>query len=233
MSQYSFSDEPREPLGTVYVVDDDDAVRDSLKWMLEAHNYHVELFDSGESFIAKYDPNIVAIAILDIRMPGMSGLEVQDHLRRRHSFMPCVFVTGHGDVSMAVHAFKSGAVDFIEKPYDQEKLKVTINKMFREARRLHEERERRLVNRALLDKLTPREQEVLERIASGRLNKQIADDLNISIKTVEAHRASIMDKTNSSTVADLMRVFMQAKQALDEERAKEEETKDLVEPMHY
>ena len=212
MNHYDYLDGYRESAGTVYIVDDDDAVRDSLKWLLEASNYHVELYDSGESFIAKYDPNTIAVLVLDIRMPGMSGLEVQEHLLQRKADIPIIFVTGHGDVTMAVQAFKAGAVDFIEKPYDQNALKALIERMLEVARTRHIESERRKLNQALLDRLTPRGQEVLERIANGRLNKQIADDLKISIKTVEAHRASIMDKTNSGTVADLMRVFMESRQ---------------------
>lgn len=194
--------------GTVYVVDDDDAIRDSLRWLLEANDYKVELYDSGESFIAKYDPNAIAVLVLDVRMPGMSGLEVQEHLLARKADLPIIFITGHGDVPMAVRALKKGAVDFIEKPFQQAALKAQVEHMLNEARERRMKNERQSLNEALLAKLTPREQQVLERIVAGRLNKQIADDLGISIKTVEAHRASIMDKTNSGTVADLMRIVM-------------------------
>ncbi|MCI6531319.1 MAG: response regulator, partial [Mesosutterella sp.] len=183
--------------GTVYVVDDDDAIRDSLRWLLEANDYKVELYDSGESFIAKYDPNAIAVLVLDVRMPGMSGLEVQEHLLARKADLPIIFITGHGDVPMAVRALKKGAVDFIEKPFQQAALKAQVEHMLAEARERRMKNERQSLNEALLAKLTPREQQVLERIVAGRLNKQIADDLCISIKTVEAHRASIMDKTNS------------------------------------
>lgn len=198
--------------GTVYVVDDDDAIRDSLRWLLEANDYKVELYDSGESFIAKYDPNAIAVLVLDVRMPGMSGLEVQEHLLARKADLPIIFITGHGDVPMAVRALKKGAVDFIEKPFQQAALKAQVEHMLNEARERRMKNERQSLNEALLEKLTPREQQVLERIVAGRLNKQIADDLGISIKTVEAHRASIMDKTNSGTVADLMRVVMDTSQ---------------------
>lgn len=198
--------------GTVYVVDDDDAIRDSLRWLLEANDYKVELYDSGESFIAKYDPNAIAVLVLDVRMPGMSGLEVQEHLLARKADLPIIFITGHGDVPMAVRALKKGAVDFIEKPFQQAALKAQVEHMLNEARERRMKKERQSLNEALLAKLTPREQQVLERIVAGRLNKQIADDLGISIKTVEAHRASIMDKTNSGTVADLMRVVMDTSQ---------------------
>ena len=198
--------------GTVYVVDDDDAIRDSLRWLLEANDYKVELYDSGESFIAKYDPNAIAVLVLDVRMPGMSGLEVQEHLLARKADLPIIFITGHGDVPMAVRALKKGAVDFIEKPFQQAALKAQVEHMLTEARERRMKNERQSLNEALLAKLTPREQQVLERIVAGRLNKQIADDLGISIKTVEAHRASIMDKTNSGTVADLMRVVLDTSQ---------------------
>ena len=198
--------------GPVYVVDDDDAIRDSLRWLLEANDYKVELYDSGESFIAKYDPNAIAVLVLDVRMPGMSGLEVQEHLLARKADLPIIFITGHGDVPMAVRALKKGAVDFIEKPFQQAALKAQVEHMLNEARERRMKNERQSLNEALLAKLTPREQQVLERIVAGRLNKQIADDLGISIKTVEAHRASIMDKTNSGTVADLMRVVMDTSQ---------------------
>lgn len=198
--------------GTVYVVDDDDAIRDSLRWLLEANDYKVELYDSGESFVAKYDPNAIAVLVLDVRMPGMSGLEVQEHLLARKADLPIIFITGHGDVPMAVRALKKGAVDFIEKPFQQAALKAQVEHMLNEARERRMKNERQSLNEALLAKLTPREQQVLEHIVAGRLNKQIADDLGISIKTVEAHRASIMDKTNSGTVADLMRVVMDTSQ---------------------
>ena len=198
--------------GTVYVVDDYEAIRDSLRWLLEENDYKVELYDSGESFIAKYDPNAIAVLVLDDRMPGMSGLEVQEHLLARKADLPIIFITGHGDVPMAVRALKKGAVDFIEKPFQQAALKAQVEHMLNEARERRMKNERQSLNEALLAKLTPREQQVLERIVAGRLNKQIADDLGISIKTVEAHRASIMDKTNSGTVADLMRVVMDTSQ---------------------
>jgi RNA polymerase sigma factor (sigma-70 family) len=197
-----------ESLGVVYVVDDDDAVRDSLQWLLEASRYRVLGFDSAEKFLAGYDPAAIAVAIVDVRMPGMSGLELQDELIARGVPYPIIFITGHGDVPMAVSTMKKGAVDFIEKPFDQDALKKLVERMLGEARTRASESERRRISEALVAKLTPREQQVLERIVAGRLNKQIADDLGISIKTVEAHRANIMDKLNANTVADLMRTVL-------------------------
>jgi two-component system response regulator TtrR len=197
-----------ETLGVVYVVDDDDAVRDSLQWLLEASGYRVFGFESAEKFLADYDPAAIAVAVLDVRMPGMSGLELQEELIARKALLPIIFITGHGDVPMAVNTMKKGAVDFIEKPFDQAALKALVDRLLVDARERAASSERQRMNEALLAKLTPREQQVLERIVAGRLNKQIADDLGISIKTVEAHRANIMDKVNANTVADLMRIVL-------------------------
>ena len=208
---FNFDNIRKEPLGTVYVVDDDADVRDSMRRLLESQDYRVEAFESGEAFIAKYDPNAIAVLLLDQRMPGgMTGTEVQDHLIARKATIPIVFLTGHGDVPIVVSALKKGAADFLQKPVKIEILLPLIAKLLNEARENRMQSERQSLNEAMLSKLTPREQQVLERIVAGRLNKQIADDLGISIKTVEAHRASIMDKTNSGTVADLMRVVLGA-----------------------
>jgi two-component system, LuxR family, response regulator TtrR len=200
--------ETGESLGVVYVVDDDDAVRDSLQWLLEANHYRVIGFESAERFLAGHDPAGIAVAIIDVRMPGMSGLELQDELIARNVSYPIIFITGHGDVPMAVSTMKKGAVDFIEKPFDHDALKALVDRMLTEAREKAADAERRRLSESLIAKLTAREQQVLERIVAGRLNKQIADDLGISIKTVEAHRANIMDKLNANTVADLMRTVL-------------------------
>jgi two-component system, LuxR family, response regulator TtrR len=200
--------ESEDTLGVVYVIDDDDAVRDSLQWLLEASRYRVIGFDSAEKFLAGHDPAAIAVAIIDVRMPGMSGLELQDELLARKVPYPVIFITGHGDVPMAVSTMKKGAVDFIEKPFDQDALKALVERMLADARAQASETERRRLSESLMARLTAREQQVLERIVAGRLNKQIADDLGISIKTVEAHRANIMDKLNANTVADLMRTVL-------------------------
>ena len=194
----------------IRLVDDEPDVRAALSLMLEIEGWRCVSYASAREFLVENMDSPGCLG-LDVRMPGMSGLEVQEHLLARKAELPIIFITGHGDVSMAVNALKRGAVDFIEKPFEQATLKQLVERMLREARERHMEKERRSLNEALLAKLTPREQQVLERIIHGRLNKQIADDLGISIKTVEAHRASIMDKTNSGTVADLMRVVMGTK----------------------
>jgi two-component system, LuxR family, response regulator TtrR len=200
-----------DPLSTVYVVDDDEAVRDSVRFLLEAGGYTVEPFDSAEAFLSGFDADALACVIVDVRMPGMSGLELQEELLRRGVPMPIVIVTGHGDVQMAVATMKKGAADFIEKPFDQNALKTLVDRLLTRARTEAGENERTRMSTQLIAQLTPREQQVLGRIAAGRLNKQIATDLGISIKTVEAHRANIMSKLRANTVADLMRVVLQAK----------------------
>jgi FixJ family two-component response regulator len=194
--------------GTVYVVDDDEGVRDSLQWLLEGKDYRVRCYDSAETFLSRYDPREVACLIVDIRMGGMTGLELQDRLLERKSPLPIVFITGHGDVPMAVTTMKKGAMDFIQKPFQEDALVSLVERMLDQAKDAFTEHQHSASRDALLAKLTSREAQVLERIVAGRLNKQIADDLGISIKTVEAHRANIMEKLNANTVADLLKIAL-------------------------
>ena len=194
--------------GTVYVVDDDEAVRDSLQWLLEGKDYRVRCFESAEAFLARYDPREVACLIVDIRMAGMTGLDLQDRLIERKSPLPIVFITGHGDVPMAVDTMKKGALDFIQKPFNEDALVNLVERMLDVARQSFAGYQQAASREALLAKLTSREAQVLERIVAGRLNKQIADDLGISIKTVEAHRANIMEKLGANTVADLLKITL-------------------------
>ena len=194
--------------GTVYVVDDDEAVRDSLQWLLEGKDYRVRCFESAESFLSRYDAREVACLIVDIRMGGMTGLELQNRLIESSSPLPIVFITGHGDVPMAVDTMKKGAMDFIQKPFKEEQLVALVERMLDQARDAFAEQQIAASRGALMARLTLREAQVLERIVAGRLNKQIADDLCISIKTVEAHRANIMEKLNANTVADLLKIAL-------------------------
>ncbi len=194
--------------GTVYVVDDDEAVRDSLQWLLEGKDYRVRCFDSAESFLSRYDAREVACLIVDIRMGGMTGLELQNRLIDAKSPLPIVFITGHGDVPMAVDTMKKGAMDFIQKPFKEDQLVGLVERMLEQAKESFTDYQLSVDRDALLSKLTLRESQVLERIVAGRLNKQIADDLGISIKTVEAHRANIMEKLSANTVADLLKIAL-------------------------
>ncbi len=194
--------------GTVYVVDDDEAVRDSLQWLLEGKGYRVRCFESAESFLSRYDAREVACLIVDIRMAAMTGLELQNRLIEARSPLPIVFITGHGDVPMAVDTMKKGAMDFIQKPFNEEQLVGLVERMLDHAKDTFADYQLSVSRDTLLSKLTLRESQVLERIVAGRLNKQIADDLGISIKTVEAHRANIMDKLSANTVADLLKIAL-------------------------
>ncbi len=194
--------------GTVYVVDDDEAVRDSLQWLLEGKDYRVRCFESAESFLSRYDAREVACLIVDIRMGGMTGLELQSRLIEVGSPLPIVFITGHGDVPMAVDSMKKGAMDFIQKPFKEDQLVTLVERMLDQAKDSFAEFQSAASRDALMARLTLREAQVLERIVAGRLNKQIADDLGISIKTVEAHRANIMEKLNANTVADLLKIAL-------------------------
>ena len=150
----------------------------------------------------------MACLIVDIRMGGMTGLELQQRLLEAHSPLPIVFITGHGDVPMAVNTMKKGAMDFIQKPFKEDELVSLVERMLERAKDSFAEFQSAASRDALLSKLTSREAQVLERIVAGRLNKQIADDLGISIKTVEAHRANIMEKLNANTVADLLKIAL-------------------------
>lgn len=193
---------------TIFIVDDDEAVRDSLRWLLEANGYQVECFASAEAFLNSFDEEQLSVLIVDVRMPGMSGLELQEALIERNINTPMVFITGHGDVPMAVSTMKKGAIDFLEKPFNEAELRKIVARMIDTAIEQREKEIARRNHEEILGRLTAREQQVLERIVAGRLNKQIAGDLDISIKTVEAHRANIMEKLEVTTVADLMKIAL-------------------------
>lgn len=193
---------------TIFIVDDDEAVRDSLRWLLEANGYRVKSFAGAEEFLGEYEPEQVGVLIADVRMPGMSGLELQEELIARNAPLPIVFITGHGDVPMAVSTIKKGAVDFLEKPFNETDLRTIVARMLQQATERVSQAQAQRSHQAVLSRLTAREQQVLERIVAGRLNKQIAGDLSISIKTVEAHRANIMEKLEVTTVADLMKIAL-------------------------
>ena len=198
-----------EPL--VYVVDDDEAVRDSLTLLLKAVGLASQTFSSAAEFLNHYDPEQHGCLVADIRMPGMSGLDLQDELNRRGAQLPLIFITGHGDVPMAVDAMKSGALDFIEKPFRDQDL------LDRMQQALAWDKERRIENlktlaiRERLATLTPRETEVMECVVQGQANKVIAMDLGVSQRTVEIHRARVMEKMAVRSVAKLVRAVEAAK----------------------
>jgi len=193
---------------TVFVVDDDQAMRSSLKWLIESIGMQVKTYSSADEFLSSYFPGRAGCLLLDVRMPGMSGLELQAHLARKDSRLPVILITGHGDVSMAVKAMKSGAVDFIEKPFHDEELLTSIRNAleFDEKRRALQSRRAEIA--VHLAELTPREHEVMEMVTEGRANKEIATVLGVSAKTVEAHRARVMGKMGASSLAELVRMAL-------------------------
>ncbi|NJM32368.1 MAG: response regulator transcription factor [Limnobacter sp.] len=207
MTENNHADQPAN-VETVFIVDDDEAVRDSLQWLIEPEGYRVVTFEDPEKFLESFTWPQVCVLLLDIRMPKLSGLEVQNTLLERGQEVPTVFITGHGDVNLAVETMKQGAVDFLEKPFDEARIRKLIDEYMEHCRHLVADAEIDSRINRLYAKLTSRELQVLERIIAGRLNKQIADDLQISIKTVEAHRANIMDKLQVTTVADLLKVAL-------------------------
>jgi FixJ family two-component response regulator len=197
----------------VYIVDDDEAVRDSLKWLLEGNGYSVKVFENAEQLLdtqAGQEHSLTGCLILDVRMPGITGIELHDELLTKKINIPVIFITGHGSVTLAVKSMKKGAIDFLEKPFSEEEICKLVDGALKKYRESNDKKENNLKAQCLLAKLTPRENQVLERITAGRLNKQIADDLNISIKTVEAHRANIMTKVEARTVAELIKIALTA-----------------------
>ena len=190
----------------VYVVDDDEAVRDSLGILLESVDLPCQTFASASDFLEKHDPEQHSCLVADIRMPGMSGLDLQEELNRRSSTIPILFITGHGDVPMAVDAMKSGALDFIQKPFRDQDLLDRIHQA------LESDEERREDNRELSEtrnriaRLTARETEVMHRVVQGQANKVIALDLGVSQRTVEIHRARVMQKMGARSLAELVRM---------------------------
>lgn len=190
----------------IYIVEDDDALRDSLCWLIESAGYRVAAYSNAESFLARLEPEGGGCLVLDVRMPGMSGLELQEHLIRRRRHLPIIFITGHGDVPTAVNAIKRGAFDFIEKPFQDQELLARVESVVRSDHSPPESRERQRVMASRLAALSQREREVMERVIDGKPNKCIAKELDISVKTVEAHRSRMMRKLSANSVAELVRL---------------------------
>jgi two-component system response regulator TtrR len=195
---------------TIFVVDDDEAMRDSMSWLLEGEGYRVSCFDSGESYLGAWRDDMRGCLVLDVRMPEMSGLELQEKLDALGSRLPIIFITGHGDVPMAVAALQRGACDFIEKPFHNEDLLSRIERALEIDAEIAARRQRDGAVARRLEQLTQREREVMQLVVAGKLNKQVADQLDISMKTVEAHRARVMEKMGVRTLAELVRVVMSA-----------------------
>ena len=192
--------------GVVYVVDDDRAVRDSLNMLLRSAGIVSEAFESAAAFLAGLRADRIGCLVADIRMPGMSGLELQQELNARKVEIPIVFITGHGDVPMAVNAMKAGAVDFLTKPFRNRDLLDRIEAALGSARAGFRDHEKLRDTRARYATLTPREVEVMGLVVSGLANKVIAMDLGVSQRTVELHRARVMQKMGVRSLAELVRL---------------------------
>jgi FixJ family two-component response regulator len=199
------TDEPK-----VFVVDDDAAMRDSLQWLIQSVGVAVETFATAEEFLAAYDPSRPGCLVLDVRMPGMGGLNLQQELNRREIGLPILIVTGYAEVPMAVRALKAGAFDFIEKPFSDQLLlervrqAITLDREIRHARAVRAEAALRVA------RLTPREREVMELVIVGHPNKIIADRLGLSPKTVEVHRSQVMRRLEVDSLAELVRLVILA-----------------------
>ena len=193
---------------TVFIVDDDQEVRDAIKLLMDSVGLAAETFESAQDYLERFDPLLNGCLVLDIRMKGMGGLDLQDRLALEETHPPIIIITGHGDVPMAVRAVKAGAVDFIEKPFNDQLLLDAVHR----AIELDAERRGRASRLAdiqtRVQRLTPREREILEMVVAGNRNKVIAIDLNISQSTVEAHRAKVMEKMEARSLSELMRMML-------------------------
>jgi RNA polymerase sigma factor (sigma-70 family) len=198
-------------LSTVFLIDDDASVRRALTRLIKSAGYQVQAFGSAREFL---DQNVTAddpaCLVLDVRMPGLNGLDLQRELQRRNTNLPIIFVTGHGDIPMSVKAMKAGAVDFLPKPVNDADLLNAVEQALARATRQGSEREQLEEIRQRLETLTPREREVLEHVVSGQLNKQIASDLGTVEKTVKVHRARVMEKMGVQSLAELVRIAERA-----------------------
>jgi FixJ family two-component response regulator len=189
---------------TVFVVDDDASVRGALARLLHSAGYQTETFASAEGFLAQSRFDAPGCILLDVRMPGLNGLELQQALTAADRQLPIVFITGHGDVPMSVRAMKAGAEDFLPKPFDDEELLKAVAQALNKSQREQNERTEVAEIRKRLSSLTPREREVLCHVVAGQLNKQIAADLSIAEKTIKVHRARVMEKMGASSLAGLV-----------------------------
>ncbi len=193
---------------TVFIIDDDREVREALQLLMESVGLQVELFDSANTFMEQFDASRPGCIILDVRMPGMSGLELQSQLLEQPLCPPIIIFTGHGDVPMAVRAVQAGAVDFIEKPFNDQALLDSVHRALEQDARQRGQASHIAEIKQRVDRLTPREREVLHLVVQGLRNKLIATELSVSQSTVEAHRAKVMEKMEAKSLSDLMRMML-------------------------
>ena len=199
-------DSKRKPV--VYIVDDDDGMRRALTVLMTTVGYQPMAFSRPTEFLAKYDASQASCLVLDVRMPEMSGLEVQQQLNRTGSLLPVILITGHGDIPMAVQAMKDGAFDFLQKPFRDQALLDRINAALKQDTQNRESIDRLADLRQRAQSLTPREREVMGHVVDGKANKVIAIDLGLSERTVEIHRANVMEKMDARSVAHLVKMHL-------------------------
>lgn len=192
---------------TVFIVDDDPAVRDAIRWLMEQVKLKAQVFASADEFLANFTPGTRGCIILDIRMPGMSGLELQERLKAARALIPIIVITGHGDVPIAVRAMKAGAIEFLQKPFNDQLLLDTVQSALSTYGAIWDQEVRRQEYNKSLAALTKREMEVLNLLRTGKPNKLIAAALNISVRTVEGHRATIMAKTGARSLGELIEML--------------------------
>ncbi len=202
------SQDKQAPTGTIFVVDDDDGMRRALGTLLGTVGYKTALFALPREFLARFKADEPGCLILDIRMPEMSGLEVQQQLNRLGAMLPVIFITGHGDVPMAVQAMKEGAFQFIQKPFRDQDLLDHINHALQSDRDNREDVARRAEVQRRMETLTPREKQVMDLVVEGEANKVMAIDLGLSERTVEIHRAKVMEKMGARSVAHLVKMHL-------------------------
>ena len=198
----------------VFIVDDNTAIRDSVRWLVQQVGLKPKTFNSAQEFLNSYNPDIRGCLVLDIRMPGMSGLELQDKLAKLESKLPIIIITGHGDIPITVRAMKAGAYEFLQKPFNDQSLLDAIQgglDKYEEIWRLDDKR--KLANQSL-SSLTPREREVLELLRQGKSNKLIARELNLSVRTVEGHRANLVEKIETKSLGQLIELVIKSDDSL-------------------
>jgi len=195
----------------VFVVDDDPSVRSSLKFLISTVGLHVETFDSAEAALQKLTPDAPGCLVLDVRLRGLSGLDLQSELAARNCQVPIVFITGHGDIPMSVRAMKAGAVEFLTKPFRDQDLLDAVRVALERDRTRREQEKEKIELQQRFDSLTSREREVISMVVAGKLNKQIADQLGTAENTIKVHRSRAMDKMHAQSVADLVRMIEKLK----------------------
>lgn len=193
--------------GKAYIIDDDDAIRDALVWLFRSRSVTAQAWPSAEAFLDEYRPDMDGCLVIDVRMDGMTGLELFDELNARQCRLPVIFLTGHGDIPLAVAALKKGAFDFVEKPFNDNELVDRVLKALEAdaARRTLQANQDSVMAR--MAQLTPREREVMDRILAGKFNKVIADELQIAVRTVEVHRARIFEKMGVKSAVELAQLL--------------------------